>query len=221
MRHHRESTRHVSVFFTCHFPELCPELHFKTLKPQLAFYVPNYAVYCCVVWQLDITLLEAFITYNSDVNQNINYFTPIRQLFYSCMTPYRKQVVRILLQAGANTTDIIDQNFALTGVMTQLNDDDSILFFEGARGANFDTALEFAVEHRRPGLIPYLISLGANPRCFNDSPIFTAAKCFRLDIIKVLLEGGAVVTDSVLEYTMYADRDIYNFLLETSLNSSP
>lgn len=217
MRHHRQSTRHTALFFTRDLPEFGTETHILQLTISLAFFPPKNAVYYVIFWKMNTTFLEALIQYGADIHRTPYriYNSPIRELFSFEATPYRIQAIKILLRAGADTTDILEARFVLTTLMTVFNDDDCILFFEGGRGGCFGTALILAVEHRRLGLIPYLISLGANPRCCNDSLIWMAACIHRLDIIKLLLAGGAIVTDRVLKETIrHSDDSIHRFLLQ-------
>lgn len=214
MRHHRQSTnKHTFLFFTRSFPTEAYEVHLRTLKPQLAFLPPKYAVSFISFWQLDTLLLETLIENGADIHQTFNgSYTPIQQLFTCCnISPHTLKLIKILLRAGADTSNIIHCASVLNTVFT-FNTDDSLLFFKAGDG-DFSVALHYAVYFRRVDIIPYLLSRGANPRYLSDTCIFWAANLDRIDIITLLLDAGAVVTDRSV-YNSNASNETIIFLLD-------
>lgn len=210
----RRSTRHTCIFFTLHFPTECNNTYARTLTPQLAFFTPKYAVYYVCLFQLDRLLLEALIEYGADINQAYSGLTPFYHIFHFALTSHRLMLCELLMRAGVDTTDLFHISDIRITVLTQFTKKQRLLFFKAAKGSSFSAALQSAIQYGRDDIIPYLLSRGANPRCFNDSCIFVAADTDRIDTIKLLLAAGAVVTERAL-YHSRASRQTIEFLLGT------
>lgn len=203
MRLARLSSMHLYVIAFLNFQTYTNISHLAKLSPQETCFPPGYAVYYAVfiAGNFDSGLLPALIQHSADINDRYYGYSPI----WKAIDRKRPDLIKVLLLAGADTSlltssDINTFTNVLFYVMKDLDDPTLHLFFERSYHSDLGLALHVACACSRMSIILYLITRGADLRYRNDAPLLEAAKQGNVPLAKLLIENGAVITQTCLEF---------------------